>query len=218
MNNMDLYNAFREVPDKAIKPITAGRLKGMSDINPMWRIQRLTEKFGPCGVGWWYDITEKKLVTDDITKQIAAFVDIQLYYVDPETGTPSHGIPGTGGASFVAQERNGAYLSDECFKMALTDALSVAAKALGVGADVYFPNGRSKYSAGATPTPEPERKPKPKEELLYRCEQCHAPIGVYKDDNGKDISIRKWTEGSKLKFGKVLCDKCVEALKANENQ
>ena len=216
MNNMDLYNAFREVPDKAIKPITAGRLKGMSDINPMWRIQRLTEKFGPCGVGWWYDITEKKLVTDDITKQIAAFVDILLYFVDPETGTPSHGIPGTGGASFVAQERNGAYLSDECFKMALTDALSVAAKALGVGADVYFPNGRSKYSTGATPTPEPERKPK--EELLYRCDQCHAPIGVYKDDNGKDISIRKWTEGSKLKFGKVLCDKCVEALKANENQ
>ena len=184
----------------------------------MWRIQRLTEKFGPCGVGWWYDITEKKLVTDDITKQIAAFVDIQLYFVDPETGTTSHGIPGTGGASFVAQERNGPYLSDECFKMALTDALSVAAKALGVGADVYFPNGRSKYSTGATPAPEPERKPKPKEELLYRCEQCHAPIGVYKDDNGKDISIRKWTEGTKLKFGKVLCDKCVEALKANENQ
>lgn len=218
MNNMDLYNAFREVPDKAIKPITAGRLKGMSDINPMWRIQRLTAMFGPCGVGWWYDITEKKLVTDDITKQIAAFVDIQLYFVDPETGTTSHGIPGTGGASFVAQERNGPYLSDECFKKALTDALSVAAKALGVGADVYFPNGRSKYSAGATPAPEPERKPKPKEELLYRCEQCHAPIGVYKDDNGKDISIRKWTEGTKLKFGKVLCDKCVEALKANENQ
>ena len=218
MNNMDLYNAFREVPDKAIKPITAGRRKGMSDINPMWRIQRLTEKFGPCGVGWWYDITDTKLVTDDITKQIAAFVDIQLYFVDPETGTQSHGIPGTGGASFVAQERNGAYLSDECFKMALTDALSVAAKALGVGADVYFPNGRSKYSTGATPTPDSERNPKPKEELLYRCEQCHAPIGVYKDDNGKDISIRKWTEGSKLKFGKVLCDKCVEALKANENQ
>lgn len=218
MDNMELYSAFREVPDKAIKPITAGRLKGMSDINPMWRIQRLTEKFGPCGVGWWYDIVEKNLVTDDITKQIAAFVDIRLYYVDPETGTPSHGIPGTGGASFVAQERNGPYLSDECFKMALTDALSVAAKALGVGADVYFPNGRSKYPTGATLPPEPERKPKPKEDMLFRCEQCHAPIGVYKDDNGKDISIRKWTEGSKLKFGKVLCDKCVEALKINENQ
>ena len=218
MDNMDLYSAFREVPDKAIKPITAGRLKGMSDINPMWRIQRLTEKFGPCGVGWWYDITEKKLVTDDITKQIAAFVDIRLYYVEPETGTLSHGIPGTGGASFVAQERNGPYLSDECFKMALTDALSVAAKALGVGADVYFPDGRSKYSTGAAPTPEPEIKPKPKEDMLFRCEQCHAPIGVYNDDNGKDISIRKWTEGSKLKFGKVLCDKCVKALKANENQ
>lgn len=218
MDNMDLYNAFREVPDKAIKPITAGRLKGMSDINPMWRIQRLTEKFGPCGVGWWYDITEKKLVTDDITKQIAAFVDIQLYFVDPETGTLSHGIPGTGGASFVAQERNGPYLSDECFKMALTDALSVAAKALGLGADVYFPNGRSKYPTGATPTPEPEGKPKPKEEMLFHCEQCSTPITPYPDANGKEISARKWAEGTKAKFGRVLCKRCYEALKANENQ
>jgi len=37
------------------------------------------------------------------------------------------------------------YLSDECFKMALTDAISVAAKALGIGADVYFEKDKTKY-------------------------------------------------------------------------
>ena len=36
------------------------------------------------------------------------------------------------------------YLSDECEKMALTDALSVAMKMIGVGADVYMGHG-SKY-------------------------------------------------------------------------
>jgi len=36
-------------------------------------------------------------------------------------------------------------MSDECFKMALTDALSVACKSLGVAADVYFEKDRSKY-------------------------------------------------------------------------
>ena len=31
--------------------------------------------------------------------------------------------------------------------------------------------------------------------------------------DGKPISLRKWSEGTKKKFGKVLCDKCVEAEK-----
>lgn len=146
MDNLHFYNLGREVPDEAKKPISAGRLKGMTDINPMWRIKRLTEMFGPCGMGWWYEITEKHVISDDATKQRAAFVDILLFYKDPESGEVSRGIPGTGGSSFVAQERSGLYLSDECFKMALTDAISVAAKALGIGADVYFDKDRTKYT------------------------------------------------------------------------
>ncbi len=147
MDNMKLYELGRVVPDNAKKPINAGRLKGMTDINPMWRIKRLTEMFGPCGVGWWYEITDKQIVFDETTNQKAAFVDILLYFVDPDSGHTCHGIPGTGGASFVAQESKGAYMSDECFKMALTDAISVAAKALGIGADVYFDKDRTKYNA-----------------------------------------------------------------------
>lgn len=146
MDNTKLYELGRKVPDEAKKPINAGRLKGMTDINPMWRIKRLTEMFGACGVGWWYEITDKQIVIDEITKQKAAFVDILLFYKDPDSGKDSHGIPGTGGSSFVAQETKGAYLSDECFKMALTDAISVAAKALGIGADVYYDKDRTKYN------------------------------------------------------------------------
>ena len=54
-NNLDLYNRVRKVPKEAIKSIAAGRLKGMSDINPMWRIKMLTEEFGVCGFGWKYE-------------------------------------------------------------------------------------------------------------------------------------------------------------------
>ena len=53
-------------------------------------------------------------------------------------GEWSDAIPGTGGSSLVAMERSGAYVSDEAYKMALTDALSVAMKSLGVAADVYY--------------------------------------------------------------------------------
>ena len=155
MDNLKLYELGRNVPDEAKKPITAGRLKGMTDINPMWRIKRLTEMFGACGVGWWYEITDKQIIVDEITKQKAAFVDILLFYKDPISGKDSRGIPGTGGSSFVAQESKGAYLSDECFKMALTDAISVAAKAIGIGADVYFDKDKTKYTR-QDETPQPK--------------------------------------------------------------
>ena len=46
MENLELYNKVREVPKDAQKAITAGRLKGFTDINPMWRIKCLTEQFG----------------------------------------------------------------------------------------------------------------------------------------------------------------------------
>lgn len=208
--NMIFYDYGRNVPEVAMKPINAGRLKGMSDINPMWRIKTLTEMFGPCGIGWWYEIIDKRLEHDPITKQTAAFVDIKLYYTDPENGKESHGIPGTGGASFVAKERNGPYMSDECFKMALTDAISVAAKALGVAADVYFAKDRTKYD-----TPQP-KEPEAQKDADYYCERCGQKIGIYKDSNGKNISIKKWADGSKEKFGEVLCKPCYEEIKANE--
>ena len=144
MENMEYYNKFAVVPVEAQKGINAGRLKGMTDINPMWRIKVLTEAFGMCGFGWKYEIISQRLEAGD-NDSVCAFVDINLYVkVDGEWSAP---IPGIGGASYIANERNGKYTSDECFKMALTDALSVACKALGVGADVYWAAGRSKYTA-----------------------------------------------------------------------
>lgn len=143
MNNLELWEKVRNVPDTAIKPINGGRLKGMSDINPVWRQKTLTEQFGPCGIGWKYVITEKRL-ENGANDEIAAFVDIDLYI--KYNGEWSEAIPGTGGSAFVTKEKNGMYTSDECFKMALTDAISVACKALGVGADVYWNKDRTKYS------------------------------------------------------------------------
>lgn len=145
-DNMKIYEASRNVPKEALKAISGGRLKGMSDINPMWRIKMLTELFGICGIGWKVEITDKRLEHGS-GNEIVCFVDINLYVkVDGEWSAP---IPGMGGSSFVTQERNGPFTSDECFKMAYTDAISVACKSLGFAADVYFANDRTKYSAKA---------------------------------------------------------------------
>lgn len=223
MNQMEIYNLARSVPQEAMKPITAGRLKGFTDINPMWRIKRLTEMFGPCGIGWWYIIKDKRIETG-ANGEICAFMDIDLYYKWGDT--VSQPIPGTGGSSFVAKEKNGMYTSDECFKMALTDAISVAAKAIGVGADVYYQKDRDKYTGGEAPSaPEGKGSPPASEgkgatgglkpisnaptDVKFRCFNCGDELKPYTGADGRQVGIRKHAEGSMAKYGKVLCINCI---------
>lgn len=141
MDNLQIYEAVRSVPDNAKKSIVGGRLKGKTDINPMWRIKMLTEQFGPCGFGWYYKTTRQWI--EEKGEEAAAFVNIELYVkIGEEWSQP---VFGTGGSMFLAREKGGSYLSDECYKMATTDAISVACKQLGIGADVYWEADRTKY-------------------------------------------------------------------------
>lgn len=145
MNGLELYEKVRAVPDEAKKEIKGGRMNGKTDINPMWRIKTLTEQFGPCGIGWYYIPVKKWL--EQSGNEAAAFVDIEMYVkVDGEWSKP---ISGTGGSAFVSKEKSGLYVSDECYKMATTDAISVACKQLGIGADVYWGADRTKYDGKA---------------------------------------------------------------------
>lgn len=145
MENLELYDKVREVPKEAQKTIQGGRLKGFTDINPMWRIKTLTENFGPCGVGWYFDIKHEWIEVSDKTGEAIANVIIELYIKNGEEW--SKPIVGVGGSRFISCEKNGLQVSDECFKMALTDAISVACKNLGFGADIYWKDGRTKYDA-----------------------------------------------------------------------
>ena len=148
MENLEFYNKFRSVPKDAQKEIGAGRLKGFTDINPMWRIKILTETFGPCGIGWYTEIINKW--SENTGNEIAVFVEINLYIkIENEWSKPIYGI---GGSKLLMQESKGPYTSDEAYKMAYTDAISIACKALGVGADIYYSKDRTKYSSSSEET------------------------------------------------------------------
>ena len=157
--NMRIYDAVRAVPPEAIKPIAAGRLKGKSDINPMWRIKVLTEQFGPCGDGWYTEGVRYWTIVQEKSLEMAVFCELQLH-TKGENGW-SAPIYGIGGNTVIAAEKNGLYLDDEAYKKAYTDALSVACKALGIGADVYWNEDRTKYGDKTEPDaskPEPVSK------------------------------------------------------------
>lgn len=146
MDNLRFWKQFNRPPEDVLKPILAGRLKGKSDINPLWRVQAMTEAFGPVGIGWKYAIDKIWREQGDGC-EVFAFVQISLYVkVDKEW---SDAVPGIGGSMLVESESKGPHNNDEGYKMALTDALSVAMKALGVAADVYMGiwDG-SKYTKG----------------------------------------------------------------------
>ena len=142
--NMRIYDAVRHVPDQAKKKINGGRLAGMTDINGMWRIKVLTEQFGPCGEGWYTSDVKYWQDRMDKNESVALFCSILLHVkMDGAWSQPIYGI---GGNMLVAAEKSGPRLDDEAYKKAYTDAISVACKALGIGADVYFEKDVTKYS------------------------------------------------------------------------
>lgn len=145
MSNMRIYEAMRSTPNDAKKPIKGGRLKGMTDVNPMFRIKKLTEVYGPAGVGWYTDILDKR-TQNGANGEVMCFMDLNLYVKDPLEQTWSKPIFGTGGSTLVQKESSGLFANDEGWKMAYTDALSVACKALGMCADVYWEADRTKYT------------------------------------------------------------------------
>ena len=190
MGNLDIYNKVRVVPKTAQKPIEGGRLKGKTDINPIWRIKTLTEQFGACGFGWRYEVIRFWLETG-ANNEIAAFAHINLYIKQADKW--SEAIQGIGGSMFVEKEKNGLYTSDECYKMALTDAISVACKALGIGADVYWEADSTKYSKS-------EAKPniKPKDQAPTHQQQL---LELMNSSKGK-ITGPMIAETIERKFGK----------------
>jgi len=178
--NIENYNAderikkIRKPPEDALKKITGGRLKGKSDINPQWRIDIMNETFGPIGFGWKYQVIRQWLEPGS-KSQIAAFVNIELRY--KLNGEWSEPIPGTGGSMFVEEERGGLYTSDEALKMATTDALSVALKAIGVAADVY--RGILDDSKYSKTKPEPVKNTTGKPKLNDKqCQEAYDRIAT----------------------------------------
>nr|DAY65482.1 MAG TPA: Rad52/22 family double-strand break repair protein [Caudoviricetes sp.] len=210
MENLRIYEQCRSVPETAKKEINGGRLNGKTDINPMWRIKILTEQFGPIGIGWYYKkISEKKEVVGEET---AVFVDIELYIkADGEWSKP---IFGTGGSMLASKEKSGIYVSDECYKMATTDAISVACKQLGIGADVYWESDASKYGQAqpqeSTDPPEEETpEMRQRQELL---EQLKAEM--MRTGYGPKAVLKKYKVDAVDKLSILQIKDCTKKMKA----
>lgn len=141
--NMNIFESVRSVDEKCKKAITAGKLKGMTNINPMWRIEKLTKLFGPCGIGWWID-NVRYSESFYGQNELVVWCELDLYIKGFD-----HPIYGVGGSKLYGKgigKKDEFDINDECRKMAMTDAISVACKNLGFAADVYYGIDDTKYT------------------------------------------------------------------------
>ena len=206
MDKMAIYNAVRNVPENAKKGFNNGSFSG-TDINPMWRLKTLTEQFGPCGAGWYYEVVSERC--EEHHDMTMAIVDVKLYWnVTGDWANPTWSAPiyGTGGNKLVSTTKSGMKSSDEGYKMALTDALSVACKALGIGADVYFEkDATSKYSEYYT-------QPKPQMTATRKPTSAMLTVLMNKTTDDQKAKLRE-TYGENLeKLDYETCDKLLKRL------
>ena len=187
MENLAIYNKYRKVPAEALKPFDNGNFKG-TDINSMWRVKCLTEQFGVVGHGWTTRVLRTWLETCEYTNEVYAFAEIEMQVkIGDDWGKP---FTATGGNKFCTYVKSKDYYkgSDEAFKMAITDAFGVACKYLGIGADVYWQNDKSKYTENQEEKPKdkPFKTEEPKPMTLEEAREM-----VYTSKSGEKYKVKE---------------------------
>lgn len=126
-------------------------------INATYTAKKLTEKFGPVGIGWRLVIDDEKyipghLLSDGATRCVIHVLrghieyryhpDVlsvcNLHYEDPDLPKWQATSPQYGQTPFVFENRNGIQTDADAPKKSCTDLLSKTAAHIGCSADVYL--------------------------------------------------------------------------------
>jgi hypothetical protein len=183
MDNTRIYELVRTVPENAKKMIEGGRLKGMTDINSMWRIKTLTELFGPAGIGWYVRQTQTRVLDCAKLGESIVIVEVELVYRETPDSDWSAPVFGTGGSKLAVVEKNGLHFDDEALKKAYTDAIGVCCKALGIGADVYWDKDSTKYDGKDDGKQNEKSEPRP-----VTADSLRADLIAYATERGMDVA------------------------------
>lgn len=159
MSNKALWERVCITDPKAVKPITGKQYQGNSP-KPYWIVERLTEEFGPCGIGWGFSILNERMEHLSPTDVLHVALVRFWYELDGKRGE----LEQIGQTKAVYEKSKGGLMVDEdAPKKSVTDALVKCASYIGFAGDIF--SGRwddSKYVAFAKehydnkPTPEEE--------------------------------------------------------------
>ena len=133
-DNLRIWNALGKTDPNHTKGFSrAGGFKGTA-IKPIWTEKRMTEQFGPCGLGWGMGEPRFEVVTAG--DEVLVYCTVSLWYVEGDKQAQVYGV---GGDKCVSKRKDGgAFTDDEAFKKAFTDAIGNAMKHIGVAADIHM--------------------------------------------------------------------------------
>jgi len=130
--NTSIWDALGKTDPNATKRFSrSGGFKGTA-VKPMWVYKRLTEHFGPVGIGWGHN-APIHTVTAGADGEVLVYCTVECWHTDRQN--TFHGV---GGDKVIVKDKNGLRSDDEAFKKAFTDAVMNAFKSVGVAADVHM--------------------------------------------------------------------------------
>lgn len=171
MTKKALWNRVCVTDPAAVKPITGKQYQGNSP-KPYWIVERLTDEFGPCGIGWGFTILNERIERFSDTDTLHIAVVRFWYEMDGKRGELEQ--IGQTKASYTT--KNGAFMMDEdAPKKSVTDALVKCASYLGFAGDIFA--GRwddSRYVAEARAEWEGRKREANPERLQWIADWCAA--------------------------------------------
>lgn len=143
VENLSLWNKLGKTDPSQTKPFKRGGGFTGTAIKPIYTEEKMTETFGPVGIGWGFSEPQFQLVPGE-HKELLVYCWLTLWFV--KDGVRSDGVPGVGGDKVISYiKANEQYNrperwenDDEAFKKAFTDAVGNAMKHLGMSADVHM--------------------------------------------------------------------------------
>jgi hypothetical protein len=133
VDNKALWKRAFTTDPRAVKPITGKQYKGNSP-RPYWIIERLTDEFGPCGIGWGFTILGERFERLSET-DVLHVATLRLWYVmDGKRGE----FEQIGQTKATYKTKDGGLMVDEdAPKKSVTDALVKCASYLGFAGDIF---------------------------------------------------------------------------------
>lgn len=151
-DNLNLWNSVAAVPAAARKKIT-GRDYGGDSPDPYYLYKVATERWGPHGLGWGWDIVEHGVRPVPGEADTIVWVRLRLWYQEPTEevrGTVEH--VGETRANYVKQT-GGAKVDEDALKKAVTDASTKCLSILGFAADIFTGKWKDSKFGGAPEAP-----------------------------------------------------------------
>jgi len=196
-DNKALWRRVFTTDPKAVKPITGKQYSGNSP-KPYWIVERLTDEFGPCGIGWGFDIVSERMehLPEENVLHIAV---VRFWY---EMGGKRGALEQIGQTKAAYRTSKGTMLVDEdAPKKSVTDALVKCASYLGFAGDIF--SGRwddSRYVAEANKEwREREREPANDEgpvkaDRLQELQEIAADMLMLQADGKEMDAVRAYYE------------------------